>query len=271
MSNNFITINLYLDEFEDGNSGSSIDLSTYFNTIPRPVSILPKHLKDMMSDDYTYGVPVWRDITEGYQYLSCRKSDDKIVSYTNIVYTDNAHEKTYTIMIEDGKLKYSNNIFEVVKECLITTKNGVTCPISFIANGPDPRPEPGPEDDFGFDYSESVPGLGRYFNTQPNPVNMMVRMIDAEDQNKWYFEISVNGDGEWLECRNTDDEIVKVYVKEANLPSDMKQPYNLRVVGGKLYYSSNASQMVELFIVETKEGIKAPFKLKYSGGSPLPV
>ena len=271
MSNNFITINLYLDEFEDDNSEPSIDLATYFNTIPRPVNILSKHLKDVMSADFTYDVPVWRDLTEGYQYLSCRKSDDKIVSYTNIVYSENAHEKSYVIMIEDGKLKYSNNIFEAVKECLITTKNGVTCPISFVANGPAPRPEPGPEDDFGFDYDESNGPLRTYLNTQPNTVSMMLPIKEGEDSNKWWFEIPVKDENEWLECRNRDDEIVKVYVKEVNMPMDMKQPYTLRVAGGKIYYSLNASSMVELFIVETKKGIKAPFKLKYSGRSPLPV
>ena len=271
MSNNFITINLYLDEFEEGNNVEpSIDLATYFNTIPRPVSILSKRLKDVMSDDFTYDVPVWRDL-EGSQYLACRKSNDIITEILITSYYDDAHNKQYMFTVEDGKLKYSNNIAEVVRECSIKTRNGIICPISFVANGPAPRPEPGPEDDFGFDYDESTAPLRTYFNTQPNTVSMMLPMKDGDDSNKWWFEIPVKDENEWLECRSRDDEIVKVYVKEVNMPMDMKQPYTLRVVGGKVYYSSNASSMVELFIVETKEGIKAPFKLKYSGGSPLPV
>ena len=269
MSNNFITINLYLDEFEDGNSESGIDLATYFDTTPRHVSILSKRMKSVDSDEFSYMVPVWRDL-EGYQYLACRKSNDIITEILITSYYDDAHNKSYMFTVEDGKLKYSNNIAEVVRECSIKTRNGIICPISFRAEGPAPRPEPGPEDDFGFDYEESNGSLRTYFNTQPNTVSMMLPMKDSDDS-KWWFEIPVKDENEWLECRNHDDEIVKVYVKEVNMPMYMKQPYTLRVAGGKVYYSSNASSMVELFIVETRKGIKAPFKLKYTGRSPLPV
>lgn len=271
MSNNFITINLYLDEFEEGNNVKpSMDLATYFNTIPRPVSILSKRMKSVDSDEFSYMVPVWRDL-EGYQCLACRKPDDVITEILITSYYDDAHNKQYMFTVEDGKLKYSNNIAEVVRECSIKTRNGIICPISFRAEGPAPRPEPGPEDDFGFDYDEPNGSLTTRFIIQPNAVNITLPIKDSDDQNKWYFEIPVKYESDWLECRDRDDEIIKVYVKEVNLPSEMRRPHNLRVVGGKLYYSSNDSQIVDLFIVETRKGIKAPFKLKYAGRSPLPA
>lgn len=130
MGNNFFTtINLYLDEFErreDNNiviDPNEFPLKYEGNYNNGPVE------KDF-NDENTYSLffVTYSINPSKYITVKCSDKDDKIVEISYIKNNDYYVEQEYTkdsrVFLEEGKLKYSENIGSKIVSVTLKTKNG---------------------------------------------------------------------------------------------------------------------------------------------------
>ena len=141
MSNNFITINLYLDVFERREDNDIvIDPNEFplkyegnYNNGPVGKSFELPNAYNLWFSYYGYR-------QSEYITVKCSDKNDQIVeildSSIHDYYSEDEHSKDIRIFIENGKLKYSENVGNKYAGISLKTKNGRTFECYFTPDQP---------------------------------------------------------------------------------------------------------------------------------------
>jgi hypothetical protein len=142
MSNNFITINLYLNEFEEQEEDNNVTFDPNefplrydgnYNNGPVGKSF---ELQNAYSLWYAYyGINSSKYIT-----VKCSDKDDRIVEILDIpihdYYTEDEYTKDIRVFLENGKIRYSENVGSKHSAITFKTEKGRTFECYFTPDQP---------------------------------------------------------------------------------------------------------------------------------------